>query len=157
MFKFKSFKSKAVTAFISLAVISMMGCYGSFSLTKKVHEFNGSIAGTEINSLIMIVASPVYSLAATADVLIFNTLEYWTGSSPVALEEDAAEEKVISLDGEMYRLKATKNKISAERLTGDNREVALIFQEEDQSWLMQTPEKTTRIARVKGDQLEVIH
>jgi len=152
----KRFKSKAATVFIALAVISMMGCYGSFSLTKKLYDFNGNIAGTEINSLIMIVASPVYGLATFADAVIFNTLEYWTGSSPVALEEDATEEKIISLDGELYRLKATKNKISAERLTGDNREVALIFQEEDQSWIMQTPEKTTRIARVKGDQLEVI-
>jgi len=154
---FKQMKSKAFTAVISLVVISMMGCYGSFSLTKKLHDFNGNIAGTEINSILMIIGSGAYGLTIAADAIIFNTLEYWTGSNPVAMEEDATEEKIISLDGELYRLKASKNTLSAERLTGENREVALIFQEEDQSWIMQTPEKTTRIARVKGDQLEVIH
>lgn len=64
---------------------TLTGCYGSFGLTKKVYEFNGSLGNKWINSLFTFIAGGlVYGIAGTADVVIFNLIEFWTGSNPVA-------------------------------------------------------------------------
>ncbi len=77
---------------LAAAVLST-GCYGSFQLTQKIHSINGSICGTEKgpssasawgNEVVFLIASPVYGIGAFIDALILNSIEFWTGSNPMA-------------------------------------------------------------------------
>jgi hypothetical protein len=66
--------------------VSVSGCYGSYALFNAVHKWNGSIGNKWINSVVHLVfwIVPVYGICTFADFLIFNTIEFWTGSSVVA-------------------------------------------------------------------------
>lgn len=61
-------------------------CYGSFPLVRTVYNFNGSIGGPSkgggiIRSIVMILLSviPVYGISFFIDVIILNSIEFWSG------------------------------------------------------------------------------
>lgn len=70
---------------LAAALATATGCYGSMGAFNKVHDWNGQATGSKvgnsvINALFWIV--PVYPLTILGDVLIFNTIEFATGSNP---------------------------------------------------------------------------
>ena len=69
------------------AVATATGCMGSFALTKMVYGWNESVTGNKIiNNVIFwgLNILPVYSIAVTVDVVILNTIEFWTGTKLIA-------------------------------------------------------------------------
>jgi hypothetical protein len=64
----------------------MAGCYGSFNLTKKVYNWNGTMGGKWEKELVFLVLNvvPVYGIAATVDAVVLNSIEFWTGDNPMA-------------------------------------------------------------------------
>jgi hypothetical protein len=82
------------TALVTLLlfVVAASGCYGGFQLTKALYKFNGEVklgedpkANRVAQSAVMIllVIIPVYQLAALADAVIINSIEFWTGKNPM--------------------------------------------------------------------------
>lgn len=74
-------------AVTSASLLMTSGCLGSFSLTKKIYKWNEHATGERwVNEIIFIVGLivPVYSLTLLADGIIFNSIQWWTGSNPVA-------------------------------------------------------------------------
>jgi hypothetical protein len=72
-----------------LAVTSA-GCFGKFALTRKIYDFNDNVSGNKfVRSVAMwaMVIIPVYEVGAVADFLVLNTIEFWTGSNPIAANE----------------------------------------------------------------------
>jgi len=78
-------RRRAVLAVVAVGLVGSTGCLGSFQLTRKLYEFNKGISSQRfIPELIFIPLIPVYGLALNGDGWIFNTLEFWTGTNPVA-------------------------------------------------------------------------
>jgi len=80
-----------------LFVLAVSGCYGEFHLTKALYKFNGEIkvdgspqANRVAQSAIMVllVIIPVYQLAALADAVILNSIEFWTGKNPMTSDAE---------------------------------------------------------------------
>ncbi len=73
-------------ALLLAASFTLSGCYGSYALFHKVHKFNGEIGNKWLNSVVHFIANviPVYSIVFFCDILIFNTIEFWTGSNVLA-------------------------------------------------------------------------
>jgi hypothetical protein len=70
-----------------LAVVAMLAsqpaCYGSYGAFNKVHKWNGTASGNKIaNSAIHLGfwILPVYPLCLVGDFLIFNNVEFITGT-----------------------------------------------------------------------------
>lgn len=80
------FKQFVVVILIASMAIMSVGCYGSFNLTKKVYNWNGSMEGKWVQELVFLVLNivPVYGVAAWIDVVILNSIEFWTGKNPMA-------------------------------------------------------------------------
>lgn len=80
--------SKQVVVLLLVATMAIMsvGCYGSFSLTKKVYNWNGSLGNKWVVELVFLACSivPVYGIAGFIDVVILNSIEFWTGNKPMA-------------------------------------------------------------------------
>ncbi|MCB1324150.1 MAG: DUF3332 family protein [Spirochaetales bacterium] len=76
----------AVTGYIGLAQ-----CHGGFVLTRKFDGFVSSIGNKWIRWIVFLVAAilQLYSLTILADVVVLNSIEFWTGSNPVAFNYDA--------------------------------------------------------------------
>jgi len=69
----------------SLAILSS-GCIGQFALTGEVRKFNLEQTpdrwGREILFVVLYVV-PVYPFAGAADLIIFNSIEFWQGKNPI--------------------------------------------------------------------------
>jgi hypothetical protein len=69
---------------ISFGIFS--GCYGGYVAFKKVHQWNGTLGSKWVKSIVHILlwVVPVYPVCLAVDFFILNTLEFWTGSNPLA-------------------------------------------------------------------------
>ncbi len=60
------------------------GCYGPFTLVRKVYNWNGGVSNNKwVVELVYLVCTwlPVYGIAGAADAIIFNSVVFWTGKN----------------------------------------------------------------------------
>jgi hypothetical protein len=64
----------------------LTGCFGGFAATRALWEWNDDFGNKWVKWLVFLGLSilPIYSLFVLADVLVLNSVEFWTGSNPVA-------------------------------------------------------------------------
>jgi hypothetical protein len=79
-----------------IVIVFASGCYGSFQLIQKVHKFNGTLGNKFVNELGFLVMNivPVYSVAGFIDVVVLNSIEFWSGKNPATSSNDT----VVPLD-----------------------------------------------------------
>ena len=111
-----------VAAFVLCCFVSTsISCYGPFRLTQKLHAWNGTLGDKWINELVFfaLVVIPAYGLCTLGDAIIFNSIQFWTGSNPIAdggiepqlprtqrLADGSLE---VRKDGKVYRLRLDAN------------------------------------------------
>ena len=74
----------------TLATSMMLSsCVGRFSLTSNLLNWNRQVGNKFVNELVFFAfwILPVYEVSALADVLVLNSIEFWSGSNPVHIEE----------------------------------------------------------------------
>ncbi|NOT28879.1 MAG: DUF3332 family protein [Planctomycetes bacterium] len=77
-------KKALVAAVLSLGLFS--SCLGPNKLFNKLHDWNlGATQDRWANEGIFLVLSivPVYSLSYAIDVVILNSIEFWSGKNPM--------------------------------------------------------------------------
>ncbi len=141
----------AVAAVLSSSVL-FSSCIGSFSLFNKLLSWNQSVSDKWINELIFIVISPAYGIAMMADSIVLNSIEFWTGSNPVA---DVKVQKIEGKDG-LYTVETSKegHKITKEN-TGET--VYFHFNETEKSWSLEANGTETPLMKVVDDQHVVMY
>lgn len=74
------------TALTLAGSIMFTSCIGSFNLTNKLLSWNKSIGNKFVNELVFIAfwILPVYEISGLADIVVLNSIEFWSGSNPVA-------------------------------------------------------------------------
>jgi len=98
-------------------LLTAVGCFGSFQLVNKVYKFNGTLGSKFVNELgfLVMVVVPVYGVATFIDAVILNTIEFWTGKNPVALNNgtqtfDLPDGKLVLNNGQKsYELRQIVN------------------------------------------------
>ena len=144
----------AIVALLLVAVGAMAtGCYGSFRLTSKVHEWNGQISESKwVNELIFVAFCiiPVYDVCMIADAIIFNSIEFWGGTNPISMEEGQVDESDVQYKGKNYRVIKTRNNIAVEAINGSESASFRYFPEEQEWYLMDGDEKVETV-NVKGN------
>lgn len=87
-------KHLIVSVVLALSASMMMqSCIGSFALFNKVKNWNEHVGDKFVNELVFVAMwiLPVYELCFTADLLILNSIEFWSGENPAL----SAETKVV--------------------------------------------------------------
>ena len=80
---FTAWRRTILALLLSLCV---SGCYGPFNLTRRLHYWNGDEGDDKWEDeflFALLTWAPVYGLTVTADTLLFNPIEFWTGNNPV--------------------------------------------------------------------------
>ncbi len=103
--------------FIRVAVVCMLAgtltlpsCIGSFSLTNKLLAWNQKVSNKFVNELVFIAFCivPVYEVSALADLIVINSIEFWSGTSPVAKGKSMIEGQdgkyLVDCDGKGYTI-----------------------------------------------------
>lgn len=73
---------------VLLTVISsfaMTSCIGNFNLTRKLLAWNKTVGNKFVNELVFVgfCALCVYPVSAIADLVVLNSIEFWSGKNPV--------------------------------------------------------------------------
>lgn len=117
---------------IALAcTLTFSSCIGSFALTNKVLNWNKQIGSKFVNELVFVAfwILPVYEITGIADVLVINSIEFWSGSNPVS----ANNTKIIDGKDAKYLVKQDSKGYTITNLS-DNTEMRFAFDETDNSW-----------------------
>lgn len=124
--------------FLSVALVCtlcgsmfMTSCIGSFQMTNKLLNWNRSISNKFINELVFVVfwILPVYEVSGLADFLVLNSIEFWSGTNPIAcgtfkIDGKNGEKYLVECDGKGYTVTNTF----------DNSSFRFDFNPETQAW-----------------------
>ena len=103
---------KGIVTLLCAGMIVLSGCYGKNACFNKLHDWNGTLGDKWINSIVhfFLFGLPVYGICLfLVDGLVLNTIEFWTGSNPLAsgdsyFEKDAQGNSIAAVknaDGSM--------------------------------------------------------
>ncbi|MGM9852975.1 MAG: DUF3332 domain-containing protein [Muribaculaceae bacterium] len=100
-------KKSYIAVALAVAILggsTLTSCIGSFQLTNKLLTWNRSVGNKFVNELVFVAfwILPVYEISALADVLVINSIEFWSGSNPLA----HGTKKIQGEDGQIYLVKA---------------------------------------------------
>lgn len=102
--------SRIFTIGAIICSLSLSSCIGSFSLTNKLIAWNRTISNKFVNELVFFAfwIVPVYEVSGLADLFILNSIEFWSGASPVAKGKtliDGQDGKyLVDCDGKGYTI-----------------------------------------------------
>lgn len=127
--KKKFIKLGIVAALCSTMTLS--SCIGSFKLTNDLLSWNKNIGSKFVNELVFFAfwILPVYEVAGLADILVLNSIEFWSGTNPVA----QGTYKIRGNDGIEYLVKCDKKGYTIIN-TVDKSKLRFDFNVEKQQW-----------------------
>lgn len=106
-------KRTIATLLVAAFALSSTACIGRFATSGLVRKFNlTAVQGQWPHELLFfaLYVIPVYPLAGTVDILIINSIEFWTGTNPidggarvagstVAAHQSGDQHHVVAADG----------------------------------------------------------
>ena len=113
-------------------------CIGRFALTNKVLNWNEQIGSKFVNELVFLAfwILPVYEVTSIADLLVINSIEFWSGNNPVEAYTKVVKTDngtyLVNCDGKGYDIVNTSN--------GDK--VRLDFDSKSQTWSVANGEES---------------
>lgn len=147
---------KNVTLLLATVLCSSVlftSCIGSFGLTNKLLSWNKTIDNKFVNELVFIAfwIVPVYEISALADVLVINSIEFWSGDNPVA---DVGTVKKIDTENGIYTVETKADGYHIEK-DGEEAAIDLVFNETDKSWNIEMNGEESKLLKFK-DNKEVV-
>ncbi len=130
--------------YLSVALVIALGgsmlftsCIGQFALSNKVLDWNKQVGSKFVNELVFFAfwVLPVYEVTMIADLLIINSIEFWSGSNPLS-----ASTKVIDTENGRYLVDCDGKGYTIKSETTDE-VVRLDFDQEEQTWSVNIDDK----------------
>lgn len=129
------------------ASLGFSSCIGSFALTNKLMNWNKQVSSKFVNELVFFAfwVLPVYEVTALADVIVLNSIEFWSGSNPIACGTKVIEGEtgryIVETDAHGYTITSEN----------DGSVVRLDFDEEDRSWSVTADDQTVKLMTFVDD------
>lgn len=122
----------SVAALLALSMVFTPSCIGSFTLTNRLLGWNKTVGNKFINELVFFAfwVLPVYEVSALADVLVLNSIEFWSGRNPMTA---SATRTVEGSNGVLYAISADETGYDVVNLS-DESSMRLEYCGEDNSW-----------------------
>jgi hypothetical protein len=95
-------KAVVFSALAAFLLSTTSACFGTFATTQKVWHWNARLDGNKFvrwGAFVGCDVIPVYASAVTFDLIFANSVEFWSGSNPIALAPihgDADETAVLT-------------------------------------------------------------
>ena len=140
--------TKSVIA-VTVGALTLSSCIGSFGLTNSVLSWNKRATDNKfVNELIFILISPAYAVCTVADVLVLNTIEFWTGSNPVAQRVGTTQE-ITGKDGKLYAVTTLRNGYKIK--SPDGEVIKFKYDKKTNSWSKEEKGKIEELFRINED------
>ena len=127
----KKLKIKVVCALLGGSLL-FSSCIGSFALWNQLKDWNQGLGNKFVNELVFLAFNiiPVYGVAYFADVVVLNSIEFWSGSNPLA--EVGTTKTVKGQNGE-YLIKTNEDGYSISKV-GEDASIDLVYNQENRTW-----------------------
>lgn len=138
-----------VAACVFSGTILFSSCVGSFALFNRVSSWNQSVGNKFVNELVFIALHiiPVYPISYVADALVINSIEFWSGSNPMANVGDV---KKVKGENGNYMVETLESGYSITK-EGEKSSMELIYNKEANTWNIVAEGKTTELLKMNND------
>src|SRR5690606_7227918 len=131
------------------AASATTGCFGSFGATTSLWEFNDDIHESKWIKWLLFLGLrivPVYPLFVLGDMLIFNTIEFFTDSNPFTASRDLGDGNRLAFE----RDRKNRNRVRVEH-THHGKRVGVWYVERNGDRFSVFDEQLRRIAATRED------
>ena len=144
----KKSKTFLVCAMLSGSVL-FSSCIGSFGLWNSLKDWNQGVSNKFVNELIFLAFHivPVYEIAYLADALVLNSIEFWSGSNPMANVGDV---KKVKGENGNYMVKTLENGYSITK-EGETASMDLIYNKEANTWNVVANGESAELVKMNND------
>ncbi len=136
-------------AILLSGTILFSSCVGSFGLFNRLSSWNNQIGNKFTNELVFLALNiiPVYGVAYLADALVINSIEFWSGSNPMA---NAGDVKKVKGENGDYLVKTLENGYSITK-EGETASMDLIYNQELNTWNVVADGQSTELLKMNND------
>lgn len=130
---------KSILAVALSSSLLFSSCLGSFQAFNNLKDWNHEVSDNKfVNNLVFwgLNIIPVYGLFFIGDTLIFNVIEFWSGSNPIAMKPGETETQLVERDGNTYKMVASTNRIRVQVTEGPKKgkKLELFYKPDEKSW-----------------------
>lgn len=145
----KKYNFKMAATIMICGAFLFSSCIGSFSLHSKLVNWNQSIGSKFVNELVFLAFNivPVYGVCYLADILVINSIEFWSGSNPVA---SIGEVKKVQGENGNYFVETLENGYSITK-EGETASMELIYDKELNTWNVVAGGVSTELLQMNND------
>lgn len=146
----KKFNLKSAATILICSAFLFSSCIGSFGLHNRLTSWNQNMSGNKfVNELVFFALSAVqvYTVCYLADLFVINSIEFWTGSNPMA---SVGEVKKVKGENGDYLVETLENGYSISKV-GEDRSIELIYNQELNSWNVVADGVSTELLRMNED------
>ena len=145
----KKLNLKMTATVIVCGAFLFSSCVGSFGLHSRLSSWNQSIGNKFVNELVFLACNiiPVYGVCYLADALVINSIEFWSGSNPMASIGDV---KQIKGENGNYLVETIENGYTITK-EGENISMQLIYDQEQSSWNVVSDGDSTELLQINHD------
>ena len=141
----------SITAVVLAGVFTFSSCIGPFNLTKKLLTWNQGVSNKFVNALLFIVISPAYGISAVGDLLLFNSIEFWTGSNPI----EAGLETEVQGENGVYLVKTLENGYQITDEAGQ--ECQFVYDQENNTWSLVANGETSKLLKIEDENNAIVY
>lgn len=125
-------------------------CIGSFGLHGKLLSWNEGVGNKFVNELVYLAFNiiPVYPLCYLADALVINSIEFWTGSNPMASIGDV---KKVKGENGNYLVETLENGYAITKEGEEELSMELIYDKNLNTWNVVADGVTTELLQINQD------
>ena len=143
-------KSKlTLVAVVLSGSLLFSSCVGSFGLFNRLSSWNQGVGNKFVNELVFLAFNivPVYGVAYLADALVINSIEFWSGSNPMANVGDV---KKVKGENGNYMVKTLENGYSITK-EGETASMDLIYNKEANTWNVVANGESSELLKMNND------
>ncbi|MDE5847235.1 MAG: DUF3332 domain-containing protein [Muribaculaceae bacterium] len=134
-------KTILTAALAALLCSSLSSCMGKFALTRNLYAWNEQVSNKFVNEVLFVAfwILPVYEVCGLADLLVLNSIEFWSGDNPLSASTRTIDTKhgryLVECDGKGYDI----------TLESTGEKFRLDFAQESKTWSLQLDDKEYKL------------
>lgn len=139
----------ALVAAVLSGSLLFSSCIGSFSLWNRMRSWNEGVGNKFTSEIVFLALSitQVYTIAYLADALVINSIEFWSGSNPMANVGDV---KKVKGENGNYMVKTQENGYSITK-EGETASMDLIYDKEANTWNVVANGESAELVKMNND------
>ncbi len=127
------FTKKTILCIALGSSLMCSSCIGSFGLWNNLKDWNQSVGNKFVNEIVFLALNiiPVYEVAYLADIIVLNSIEFWSGSNPLA---DAGKVKTVKGENGEYLVTTNTDGYTITKTGEEDTPLNLVYNEDNNTW-----------------------